>query len=206
MLLEGISRANYENVHPLLHMSTHLISIVDDLQEQRIEWLLGFPEPLFQNKTDYTTGCGSSLNEQSTTYSTLISPFDANTGSILNKLFSQSSNYKFYSIQLMKFLLTASNSIRKVFSYLVSLPPPNYVYFKYYDWFEEFLADYQEDVNRNPTVGGSIFFNKAKELEETMQQFQAFKSQLKEFFSDMIPHSDEPIFPLFIVGQLAAPP
>lgn len=39
----------------------------------------------------------------------------------------------------MKMLLALCNCNKNVFSYLINLPPPCYLYSKYTDWFEGFL-------------------------------------------------------------------
>ena len=57
-------------------------------------------------------------------------------------------------------ILAAANSNKLVFSYLVNLPPPCYLYSKYTDWFEAFLNEFLDDCKKYPIIATTIFFNK----------------------------------------------
>ncbi|CAD8095799.1 unnamed protein product [Paramecium sonneborni] len=191
VLLEEINKANYENVSQFLGLAYNLLNIYDTYQQERIEWLLGFPEPNYQDK--YATGCQTNLASPSIVYLSHISSQNENI-SILNLLFENQKRFQNIAIQIMKMVLATANVNKLVFSYLINLPPPCYLYSKYTDWFEGFLNEFLDDCNKYPVIATTIFFNKQKEIEETLQFWQQFKTLYSQVTEVGLFDSIQPIY------------
>ncbi|CAD8066392.1 unnamed protein product [Paramecium primaurelia] len=191
VLLEEINKANYETVSQFLGLAYNLLNIYDAYQQQRIEWLLGFPEPNYQDK--YSTGCSTNLSYQSILYQSHIGSQNDNL-SILNLLFENQKRFQNVAIQMMKMILATANTNKLVFSYLVNLPPPCYLYSKYTDWFEGFLNEFLDDCKKYPVIATNIFFNKQKEVEETFQFWQQFKTYYSQITEIGLYDSIQPIY------------
>jgi len=90
IILRGINRSNYDDSKPYLEAMTYLLNISDFLQMKRIEWILGYPQPLafsIQNESDsYGMYGNSSLADVVVNYE---SPLNIqNSTSIINLMLS----------------------------------------------------------------------------------------------------------------------
>ncbi|CAK70549.1 unnamed protein product (macronuclear) [Paramecium tetraurelia] len=173
ILLEEIQNANYENVGPFLKLVESILNIEDNMQQDRIQWILGYPQPCYSD--NFQTGCSINLSQQCITYLTQIG-CQNETMSILNQLFSNRQVFLNMAIQMMRMLLNVMNQNKAVFSYIIYLPPPSYLYAKYTDWFETFLNEFKQDCIKYPAMTDQIFFNREQELEQTVKLWEIFKT------------------------------
>ncbi|CAD8054531.1 unnamed protein product [Paramecium primaurelia] len=196
IVLEEIQISNYENVGQFLKLTESLLNIYDNIQQERIQWILGYPQPNYLD--NYQTGCQTNLSLQCISYLTHIGCQDE-TISILNQLFFNRRNYLNLAILMMKMLLTVMNQNKPVFSYIINLPPPSYLYSKYIDWFETFLNEFKEDCIKYPAMTDSIFFNKQTEFKQTIKLWEIFQNNFKQITKRRL---HDPIQPNYIIGNI----
>ncbi|CAD8096981.1 unnamed protein product [Paramecium sonneborni] len=195
IVLEEINNSNQETIGQFLRLAQTLLNIYDNNQLERIQWLLGYPQPNYLK--NYITGCSTNISQQCIIYLSHIGS-ENETISILNQLFANHKVYQNSAIQIMKMLLTVMNQNQNVFSYVIQLPPPSYLYSKYTDWFELFLQEFQEDCIKFPVMTDQIFFNKKLEFEQTIWLWEEFK---KKFYQTTQCNVFDPYQPIYILGN-----
>lgn len=114
--------------------------------EQRVEWLLGFPQPMFMTNSN-SCACRFALSDQSIVFVSTL-PTHPTPPSLLNILFVNRKRYENFTIIVLKSLLTLCNCNNTVFAYLAMAPSPCYLYSKYIDWIGLFIDSYVEESRK----------------------------------------------------------
>jgi hypothetical protein len=177
MLLDGIEKANYESVNPYCQVLVAFVTMADTLMEQRIQWMFGYPQPYFHSSSD-TCACPYSLSDASVQYlSTLPSETGTTSSGILSLIYNNRKRYENYTITLLKALLVIANQLNSLTAYLLTLPPPSYLYAKYTDWIAPYIDQYVTE-SKKYQAGSVSLFNRVSNGEEGQKEWNTFSAKI----------------------------
>lgn len=141
IILKGLNRSNYDDVKPYLEAMSYFISLNDMFQLKRIEWILGYPQPLVSTMRYGSDSFGmygnSSLEDLVVSYETPLSV--ENSTSLINLVLQNRKKFENLCISIVRQLLILLDVNHVIFQYVVSLPPPSYNYAKFTDWIPAFI-------------------------------------------------------------------
>jgi len=150
LILKGLNRASYDDAKPYLEALTYFLNINDYVQNKRIEWILGFPQPALtvtRHELDsYGLYGNSSLDDVIINYDTTIHS-DGCT-SVINLILQNRKKQENLAIMCLRQILILANTNISVFEYIFSLPPPSYNYAKFTDWILPFIEYYLAEAKR----------------------------------------------------------
>jgi len=148
-ILRGIFNDLSQDLNSYFTLLYETLAINDELQNERIEWLLGIPhlskgfaaftvkdKPYEQIKIGLYLI--NTIKENVNEYPSPLA-YKFSYDSILNLLWNHKRNFDINPILCLLNLL----KIPAVFDYLVKLPPPTYQYAKYTDWIKPFIQTYK---------------------------------------------------------------
>ena len=200
ILLKGLNRVNYEESKPYLEVIYYFLSIPDGLVYSRIEWVLGFPQPLLNKFDGFALTYG--LEEASVDYrSSLL--VDAGT-SYLNVLFQNRKKWEnLCMVCLHKFLLLL-NASPAILEYVLYLPPPCALYAKFTDWFKPFITGYLADCKYGYASVYSSF-NKEELATNALNLYQSLEEKINLSLQKSTIIKEEAIqlslFPIYLIGK-----
>ena len=149
MLLGIIHDYEVYKMQQYFPMMWDALMIQDSLQEERIEWLLGIPQPEFKSSmsTAYGLASVSSVEDDVITY---LSPLKLSPREypLLAQLWRQRNQYEYFTASTLKGLFDLAGRSEAVYAYLKTLPAPTYQHGGYADWIKGFLDTYVEIVGR----------------------------------------------------------
>ena len=141
ILLKGINRCNYDDVKPYLEAMSYFVTVGDFLQQKRIEWIFGYPQPIVNSMTYGSDSFGiygnTSLEDLVVSYETPLSV--ENSTSVLNLILQNRKKFENLCIVCVRQLLLIMDVNYPVFQYVISLPPPSYNCAKFTDWIPAFI-------------------------------------------------------------------
>jgi ubiquitin carboxyl-terminal hydrolase 34 len=173
-------------VAPFLHITFHFLNLIDQYQDQRIQWLLGFPQPALAQSSEFTILFPHALIDQSTVYPSTFEDIGS-SNSILNLIYFNRKRYENYAVMILKCLLYCANNNIKVFGYLLQLPPPAHLYAKYTDWCGAYISNYLEEGKKyGAYTNATGLFNRVTNAEECQQQWEIYAKKLEETMKGMM--------------------
>ena len=150
LILKGLNRANFDEARPYLEAFSNFINIPDHLQLKRIEWILGFPQPITTTlrfgHESYGIYGNTSLEDTVVTYESPM--YLEGATSVLNLILQNRRRTENLCIICLKQVLSIAETNQVVFEYLVSLPPPSFNIAKFMDWVPSFIEGYISDARR----------------------------------------------------------
>jgi hypothetical protein len=115
-----------------------------------MEWLLGYPQPIVMANTQGTENFGSyGLTDLDDQYIKYVSTLNLdNSNSILNLIVSTRKKYESLCIVCLRGLLELMNKCDHVLEYVITMPPAQFLYGKFDDWFKDFVLRYITDARK----------------------------------------------------------
>ena len=148
-ILFGINRSNYDDIQPYLEAMSYFLTINDFLQTSRLEWVLGFPQPILTTGVFGSDSFGLygsySLDSQVISYDTPINL--SNYSSVINFMLSNRKRIENLSMACLHQILILAQ-YDGIFNYLLSLPAPSYNYAKFTDWISPFIDYFLEECRK----------------------------------------------------------
>jgi len=167
-----------------------VLTIEDTLQEKRLEWLFGIPQPLKgiaqlsanskpHEQFKYGLSLVDSVKDDIFEY---ISPLNYNNRyeSLLALLWK---HRKTFEIQPIKCLLDLMCSSTRIFNYVTSLPSPSYQYAKYTDWIKPIVVAYPTSTR---TIMGYSFYTHSEKNNIVYQETLKLMTQFDKLWNDYI--------------------
>ena len=179
LILRGLNKASYDEARPYLEAMTYFLNIRDDLQIKRIEWIIGYPQPLIQPARQGGVSFGmfgnNSIDEVVYVYGPTLIVEGCN--SVLDIILTNRRRLENMCAVCLRQLLLLCDLNPTVFEYVASLPAPSYNYAKFTDWIRAFLEGYIADAKKYYYGGG---FPKEETGNETLKFFNAFEEKLNK--------------------------
>ncbi|EGR27434.1 hypothetical protein IMG5_196170 [Ichthyophthirius multifiliis] len=191
-ILQGLFRISSEEAKSYVSAIEHFLIIDDEFQNQRIEWILGFPglNKSF-SKNDTFGEIKDERKIQINNYGTYgmnnicdcLYKFESNlcleqSRSVLDCIYYNKKMQENVSIQFVLLVLKLGNQIPSLLQYLAFLPSPSYAYAKYVDLFTPFIQDYYQDSNRIKY----FYFPKSEYAQECLKELKSFNQKLKNIY------------------------
>ncbi len=136
----------FQQYFPLL---CDTLAVEDSLQQQRIEWLLGVPQPETRSHlaAAYGLAATSSVDDDVVAY---ISPLKVSPreSPLLSQIWRHRNQYEYFTSQCLHGLLELVKRSGPVYEYVRHAPGPTYQYGRYLDWVGGFLDSYADIVSR----------------------------------------------------------
>jgi len=217
LIIYGLSKSTSDDARPYLEAMSYLISLNDYLQPRRLEWIIGFPQPLFQSGRFGSDSFGLygnySLDEVVVNYET---PLSANgCTSLINVIMQNRKRMESMSMICLKQLLILADINDTIFKYFISLPPPSYLYAKFSDWVPAFIEYFLADCKRYYTSyskeelgleGQKYWNNLEKKINERLEVHEKeLQSALAEHDAGTEKENDGAVlkgfFPNYIIGR-----
>ncbi len=113
-----------------------LLSLEDEFQELRIEWLLGYCQPV--DRTQYGLAGVFDGGDDVNCY---VSPIGVATRDdpLLQLVWRSRNRVEQFTLQALKAILQVSEKSEQLYGFLKRIPPPNYLCAHYFDWVPGFL-------------------------------------------------------------------
>lgn len=178
MILKGLNKANFEEARPFLEAMTYFLNINDSLQPKRVEWVLGFPQPIQQSTRNGQESFGMYGNNS---IDDVVYNYDSTLGvehgtSVLNLILQNRKRLENLCLVCLRQVLILCDLSPTVFEYFISLPPPSYNYANFSDWIRPFIENYIADAKRY-YYGG---FPKEEAGNEALKLYNAFEEKLNK--------------------------
>ena len=178
MILRGLNKANFDEAKPYLEAMTYFLNINDSLQRRRIEWMLGFPQPVSQPIRNAPDSFGmygnTAIDEVVYNYETTVNLSEGT--SVLNLIIQNRRRLENLCLVCLRQVLILCELNPVVFEYFASLPPPSYNYAKFSDWMRPFIENYIADAKRY-YYGG---YPKEEAGNEALKLFNSFEEKLNK--------------------------
>ena len=178
-LLQIINKVSYDESKPFLDLLSYFIGIKDSIQKKRIEWILGIPQQSL-NKFE-TFALVDSLEDNVIQYETPLFIDSSNHTSLLNLIYQNKKRWENSCMVLLCKLIDIANNNSAVFDYLISLPPPCYIYSRFSDWFKSFIVYYLEDAQKYYSSYSLI--NREELGNTTLSNYKIFEDKLNSKLS-----------------------
>ena len=176
LMLRGLNKCNYDEARPYLEAITYFLNIRDSLQMKRVEWILGYPQPVIQNTKAGVASFGmygnSAIDDVVINYESTLN--SENCVSILQIIIHNRRRLENLCLVCLRQLLVICDLNPAIFEFVASLPPPSYNYSNFTDWAKPFITNYIEDAKRY-YYGG---FQKEETGKETLKLFTLFEERL----------------------------
>jgi len=217
LIIYGLSKTTSDDARPYLEAMSYLISLNDYLQPRRLEWIIGFPQPLFQSGRFGSDSFGLygnySLDEVVVNYET---PLSANgCTSLINVIMQNRKRMESMSMICLKQLLILADINDTIFKFFISLPPPSYLYAKFSDWVPAFIEYFLADCKRYYTSyskeelgleGQKYWNNLEKKINERLEVHEKeLQSALAEHDAGVEKENNGAVlkgfFPNYIIGR-----
>ena len=189
IILKTLNDIEYEEARGLFDAIDAYITIQDDLQLLRIEWLMGVPTLVKVTKEDFAyPSYGSSLaawiDEEVWTYPTPLcfghSAYDT-PDSILSLIWKHRKRWDQYCVSCIKTLFSICLRSPTLSRYMEAVPAPTYQYASYIEWIREFLVLFAE----NQVNWGSAYTGKKEdflpEATRLCKEFQLAATQSRPY-------------------------
>lgn len=142
-ILRGMNKTTNQQIDYYFEALRHFLSVKDKLQQHRIEWIIGFPQPKLNWISKETKSFGifglNSIEDFVCDYKLTLG--QKNNVSLLDLILISRNESKSLLLTLLTHLLTLCSTNLAVYGYLESLPPPSYNLAKYTDWISPFLMN-----------------------------------------------------------------
>ena len=144
IILNGINRCGSDDIQSYLEAMSYLFSLNDFLIINRMEWILGFAQPM-QTTAKYGSDSfglygNYSLDELVVNYESPLNIMGCT--SLINFMLQNRKKNENTVMACLKQLLLLSNINDNLFRYLLGLPPPSVNYAKFTDWIPAFIEYY----------------------------------------------------------------
>jgi hypothetical protein len=181
LLLEGINESQYSELNPYFNVLRNLILIKDNLQSQRIEWLLGYSQIInstMEGKTKYGIGqISNSLSEDIFSYKSPLLYNHLQSDALLLLLWRLRKKTENHTISSLKFLFSLVDECSCLFGIISKAAPPTYKFARYTDWIIPFLNSYLDQMKRFPS--SHSMSTKREELAvETLSLMLSYETKL----------------------------
>ena len=152
IILKVLNDIEYEEARGLFDAIEAYITIQDDYQQIRIEWLMGFPTPLRSNREyivfpDYGSALASWIDEEVWSFPTPLccshSDYDS-PDSILTLIWKHRKRWDQYCVSCVKTLFSICLRSPALSKYMEKMPAVTYQYSSYVAWIREFLVGFAE--------------------------------------------------------------
>lgn len=189
IILKTLNDIEYEEAKGLFDTIDAYITIQDDLQRFRIEWLMGVPTLVKGNREDlaypaYGSCLAAWIDEEVWTYPTPLcfghSAYDT-PDSILSLIWKHRKRWDQYCVSCIKTLFKICLRSQMLSKYMEEVPAPTYQYASYIEWIREFLVVFAE----NQVNWGSAFTGKKEdflpEASRLCKEFQLAATQSRPY-------------------------
>ena len=139
--MKGISKSNFQNIQPYLDVVHEYILIEDEHQMTRIRWVIG-KQTLIVSTISKTLSAMNAYSLEDRIYEFNSAINLENGSSLLEPLFVNNRRTENFCIICLQELIKLCHDCEMVRNYVWSLGPPNYLFAKYTDFFEEFITRY----------------------------------------------------------------
>jgi ubiquitin carboxyl-terminal hydrolase 34 len=188
VLLHGINETDYEEVTPFLTAMHHFLCVKDDIQVQRLEWLLGVP--LYLEKNKYKADpreepklgilAINSIGEEIMTYKSTLENINSSNETILSLIWKSKKSSKNYTLFYIKELMTLIDEDEAIMKYMAQIPPPTYQYSRYTDWLIHFCEDWLIKKGDSNEMQKEVALTAQMLLEQYTAKLIDFENELKE--------------------------
>ena len=179
LILKGLCKSNHEEARPFLEALTYFLNINDSLQPKRIEWILGFPQPLIHSIRNGQDSFGmygnNAIDDLIYTYESPL-PLESGSTSLLNLTLQNRRKLENLCLACLRQILILCEINPRVFEYFISLPAPSYQYAKFTDWIRPFLDSFIADAKRYYYAGST----KEELGNETLKLFNSLEEKLNQ--------------------------
>ena len=183
VFLKGINETEYEEVAPFLKSLHHFLSIKDEFQSLRFEWLLGIPMMVDgsmvkaspPDKPKLGIYAIQSMSDEIFYYPSTLEHLDSVNESILNLIWRWKKRFENYTLFWIHELFCLGDDVLK---YLCNMPSPTYQYARYSDWIEQFWDDLT-----NSKSGSSTHY--IETIHDVKLQLEAFKTKISYFEEEL---------------------
>lgn len=195
-LLRAINDYSKIEAVPYFSLLTQVFVIKDSLQQQRLEWLFGYPSPCRlksvldpSEETKFGLSLIDTIAEDVNEY---ISPlnYNAQCKSLLTLLWKHRMVYEIHPLKCLLEIMTKS---REAFLYVASLPAPTYQYAKYADWIHwavSFCINNEQHYMKLGMLDASK--DKTKVNHEVVQLLKSLDEQWEEYAAQHIKSAKQP--------------
>jgi hypothetical protein len=200
VFLAGINETDYEEVAPFLTAMHHFLNLKDDLQQKRLEWLIGIPmlvdgsmikacPPELPKLGVYGI---SALSDEVFYYPTTLEHVDSANESILSLIWRSRQRFENYTLFCIKELLNLGEDILK---YVSNMPSPTYQYARYTDWIIQFVKDKSESKAKDSEAGNiDIATHVLLSLQKYLEDVVVYEEQLRDKHRLLYNLNDEELY------------
>ena len=178
LILRGLNKSNFDEARPFLEAMAYFLNINDYLQTKRIEWVLGFPQPIAQTIRDGPDSFGmfgnNSIDDLVYNYESTI-PLENGT-SVLNLILINRKRLENLCLVCLRQVLFLCDINSNVFEFFINLPAPSYNLAKFSDWIRPFIENYISDAKRY-YYGG---YPKEEAGNQALTLFNTFEEKLSK--------------------------
>lgn len=185
VFLKGINEVDYEEVAPFLTAMHHFLSLKDDFQAKRLEWLLGTPMLMDGSMIKASPGekpklgayAISSISEDVFYFPSTLETVDSSNESILSLIWRSKRRAETYTMFCIKELLTLGDDILK---YIFKMPSPNFQFARYTDWIAQFTEDKSKSKSKDAEVYKDAILQVQSILAKYNEDVVKYEQELKE--------------------------
>lgn len=183
VFLKGINETEYEEVAPFLKALHHFLSIKDELQSLRFEWLLGIPMMMDgslikaapTDKPKLGIYAIQSMGDEVYYFPSTLEHLDSVNESILNLIWRWKKRFESYTLFCIHELFCLGDDVLK---YIWNMPSPTYQYARYSDWIEQFW----DDLAKSKSGNSAHYF---ETIQAVKLQIEAYKAKIFDFESEL---------------------
>lgn len=146
MLLKALNDRDFTDLQGLFDVIAMFLTIEDSFNDQRIEWMLGFPVITKLLVSDlclpyFASASISAIDEEIYSYPSTLELFNTWNGNdgILALIWKFHKRWEGFCLVYIKFLLKIFNLSDEIARFAKNLPPPTYQYTSFVHWLEEFI-------------------------------------------------------------------
>ena len=185
VFLKGINETEYEEVVPFFKSLHHFLSIKDEFQGLRFEWLLGIPmivdgsmvKASPPDKPKLGVFAIQSMSDEIFYYPSTLEHLDSVNDSILNIIWRWKNRFENYTLFWIHELFCFGDEVLK---YVCNMPSPTYQYARYSDWIEQFWDDLANLKGVSSTHYIETIHAVKLQLENFKTKISYFEEELKE--------------------------
>jgi hypothetical protein len=141
LIVKGLAKPGADEAKSYLEAMTYLLNVKDQYQTKRIEWILGYAQPVVIGSKNGLEAYGlygqTNLDDLVVNYESPIS--DEAGVSVINTMLTNRKKSESLAMNCLKQILILAKLSTAMFEYLFTLPPPNYLYAKFIDWIPSFI-------------------------------------------------------------------
>lgn len=177
ILLKGLKKASQDEAKSYLEAIGYFLCLQDQYQIKRIEWILGYPQPIIVSTK---IGCDSfgiygntDLADPVITYESTLNVEGGQ--SMINYMLHNRKRLENLALIILRQLLVLIDQNPAIFEYVFALPSPTFQYAKFIDWIPSFIDYYLAETRR-------FFYSQSKEEagHEVLRMYKALEEKFNK--------------------------